>query len=87
MVYIDHRVVVERRSVGQLRPAEPEIVRARVLPPGRERLLVEVGAVTVIVEPQTEAGAGQSKRPDLGVLSMAPDRCGEPLLAEVLGDS
>ena len=64
-----------------------EVVLAGVLPPGLERLAVEVGAVSIVVEPQTEAGAGQSKRPDLGVLSMAPDRCGEPLLAEVLGDS
>ena len=59
---------------------------AGVRPPWLERLPMEVGSVPVVVEPQTEAGTGQSKRPDLGVLSMAPDRCGQPLASQMVGD-
>ena len=63
-----------------------EVVLAGVLPPRFERLAVVVGAVAVVVEPQTEARSGQSKRPDLGVLSMTAVGRREPLSAQVLGD-
>jgi hypothetical protein len=85
-MYIELRVVVQRRHRRRHVAGQIEVVLAGIAPPRGERPLVVVGAVSVVVKPQTEAGSGQSKRPDLGVLSMTPDRCGQPLLAEVFGD-
>ena len=85
-VRIDHGVEVEvdgsRGTVG--RPAD--VVVAGVLPPGVERGVV-VGAQQLVGKPQTEAGAAQSKRPDLGVLAVAADLAVMPLVGEVSGDT
>jgi len=86
MVDVEDRVVVQRRDVGELGTVEAEIVSASVAPPGLEGPGVEVGAVSAVVEPQTETRSGQSERPDLGVLSMTADGGRQPLPAQVLGD-
>ena len=86
MVHVENRVVVERRF-GRHVAIEVEVVLAGVPPPGFEGLGVVGSAVSVVMEPQTEARSGQSKWPDLRVLSMAANRCGQPLLGEVLGNA
>ncbi len=83
---IEMGVVVERRHLGRAIAVQVEILRPGVGPPWAERLGVEIGAVSIVVEPQTEARSSQSKWPDLGVLSMAADRGRKPLSAEMLGD-
>lgn len=86
MVHIEHGVVVQGGRGRSLVGSKFEIVLSGVLPPRLKRLLVEVGAVSVVVKPQTEASSSQSKWPDFGVLSMAADRCCQPLIFEVCGD-
>ena len=86
MVHVELRVVVEGRHLGCCFARQIEVVISGVGPPRLEGLAMQVGTVPVVVEPQTEARSGQSKRPDLGVLSMTPDRSGQPLLTQVIGD-
>ncbi len=86
MVHIEQGVVVQGGRGGSLVGIKFEIVLSGVLPPRLKRLLVEVGAEPVVVKPQTEASASQSKWPDFGVLSMAADRRCQPLVLEVCGD-
>ena len=83
---IDHRVKVQvdgsRGTVG--RPAD--VVVTGVLPPPVERGVV-VGAKQLVGKPQTEAGAAQSERPDLGVFAVATDLAVLPLVSKVSGDA
>ena len=59
---------------------------ARVLPPGRKRLSVVVGAVFIIEEPQTEARTSHSEWPDFSILSVAANGSSFPLSVEVRGN-
>lgn len=86
MVNIECRVVVQRGRSRKRVPRKIEVVLACVFPPGLERLLVVVGAVSVVMKSQTETCSGQSKWPDFGVLSMTTDWGSEPLAAKVVGD-
>src|SRR4029078_3569105 len=85
-MYVDDRVVVEGRLGRRRATGEIEVVLPRVLPPRRERLMMVVGAVPVIEEPQTEDRAGQSERPDLGVLSVSANGRRLPLPVQMCGD-
>ena len=84
-MYVDDRVVVEGRLGRRPATGEIEVMLPRILPPRRERLLMVVGAVFVVEEPQTEARAGQSEWPDLGVLSMAANGRRFPLPIQKCG--
>lgn len=86
MMHVELGVVVERRRSRCRAAGQIEIVGTGILPPWLEGLGVEIGAVSVVVQPQTEARSGQSIRPDLGVLSMAADGGGQPLLTQMLRD-
>lgn len=86
MMHVDDRVVVEGRLGRRPVTGEIEIVPPRILPPRRERLLMVVGPVFVVEEPQTEARAGQSEWPDLGVLSVAANGRRLPLPIQKGGD-
>lgn len=84
-VFVHDRVVIEvDRGRGSVGPRD--VVLGRVVPPRVEGGVVG-GAEELIVEPQTEAGAGESVGPDLGVLAMAADRTVVPLIGQVLRDS
>ena len=85
-VHIEFRVEVERRHLRSSVTGQIEIVLTGVVPPRFEGLLVEIRCVPVVVEPQTEAGSSQSKWPDLGVLSMASNRCRQPLPSQMVRD-
>jgi len=73
MVYIKDRVVVEGGRGWFRVGCEIEIMLTGILPPWRCGLGMEVSSVPVVVKSQTETCSSQSKWPDLGVLSMAPD--------------
>ncbi len=62
MVHIQLRVVIERRHRRQFATVEIQVVLTGVTPPWREGLLVVFGAVSTVVESQTETRSGQSKR-------------------------
>ena len=57
-----------------------------MLPPGFECSGVEVRAMSVVVEPQTEARAAQSQGPDFCVLAMTALRLVLPLVCKMRGD-
>ena len=82
-MHIDDRIVVEGRLLGRSFVGEIEIVRPCVLPPRAEGLSVEIRAVLVVEESQTETRSGQSQWPDLRVLSVAPDGRRLPLTVQV----
>ena len=86
MVHVDLGVVVEGGGRGLGLADQIQVVLSGVLPPGPKGRLVVVSAVAVVMKPQTEAGSGQSERPDLGVLSVAADRGSQPLLSQVSSD-
>ncbi len=83
MVNVDDRIVVEARLRWRSLADEIEIVRSRVLPPRDDGASVIVGAVSIVMEPQTETRSGQSQWPDLRVLSVAPDVRRLPLAVQV----
>ncbi len=80
---VQDRVVIGRDDFGDVGPVESEIRPSRVGPPGIECCGVELCSVTSVVEPQTEARATQSKRPDLRVLAMTALRPFLPLVRQV----
>lgn len=67
---IQDRIVVGRDDAWHFGLVETEIRLARVGPPRLEGRRMETGPVSVVMEPQTETRAAQSKRPDLRVLAM-----------------
>ncbi len=83
MVNLENRVVVGRDDARYLGLVEAEVRLSRVGPPGVEGCRVELRPVAVVVEPQTEARAAQSERPDLRVLAVAALGPFLPLIREV----
>ena len=84
---IQKRIVVERNVSRGTGLIQPEILAPRVRPPGIEGGRVELRSVPTVVEPQTEARAAQSERPDFCVLAVTTLRCLLPLVRQVLRDS
>jgi hypothetical protein len=80
LVDIENGIVVARDCAGDLFLMQSQIFSASVLPPGFECSGVEVRAMSVVVEPQTEARAAQSIGPNLGVLAVAAHLPAVPLL-------
>lgn len=80
---VQDRVVIGRDDFGDVGLVESEIRPSRVGPPGIECRSVVLCSVTSVVEPQTEARAAQSKRPDFRVLTMTALRPFLPLVRQV----
>ena len=78
MMNLQKRVVVGRDDTRDIGLVEAQILPPRMGPPRIEGRRVEPRPVPVVVEPQTEARAAQSERPDLRVLAVAALR---PLLS------
>jgi hypothetical protein len=83
---VENRVVVGGDDARHLCLIQAQIGAARVCPPGIERRAMEVRAVPIVVEPQTEARAAQSEWPHLRVLAVTALRPLLPLLCEVPRD-
>ncbi len=77
-------VVIERRKRWKLVGIEMQIVLAGILPPRINDRFAVASAMSVVVQPQTEAGSSQSKWPDFRVLSMTADGCSQPLFGEMV---
>jgi hypothetical protein len=85
-VDVELRVVIEGGGLRFALACQIQIMLSGIGPPWLECLLVKISSVSLVVQPQTEAGSSQSIWPDLGVLSVTTDRSGEPLATQVIGD-
>ena len=83
MMNLQERVVVGRDDTRDIGLVEAQILPPRMGPPRIEGRRVEPRPVPVVVEPQTEARAAQSERPDLRVLAVAALRPLLPLIRQV----
>ncbi len=83
---VNERVIVPGGPLKRSCIGEPYIVLLGVLPPAVEDP-VGVRLVEQIVQPQTEARASQSIRPDLGVLTVASLPAGGPLPRQKVVDA